>query len=115
VYKMWFEGVCPQCCAEGKIVTLLPNMAAAWECPTCHLQVSTACDWKSAIVMRERGDGDFVQDPEISVSKIPNPKERALREDDGGSPGEFITTEGSFMAYLSNSNRTGVKHNGTGE
>lgn len=100
MYAMWFDGSCPQCRIDDKSVTMRPSMSRMWECPSCHLQVSTNCDQKCALVMRSKGKGNFNTDPAISVTMIPNPRERALMEDNQGNPGAFIITKEQFSAYI---------------
>jgi hypothetical protein len=50
--------------------------------------------------MRSKGKGNFNTDPAISVTMIPNPRERALMEDNQGNPGAFIITKEQFSAYI---------------
>ncbi len=57
-FVKYFDGICPQCLAEGNTVDMWLNSGDLFECPDCALLVAMA-PLQRSVILRRRGNGNF--------------------------------------------------------
>jgi hypothetical protein len=98
MFDKFFDGFCPECLLKDRRVEMILNGGDYFECPDCHLQVSTESLRAGMVtILRKRGKGDIRQTRASSVCI----GVFLARESRGDKSESFIIdTEESMRKYL---------------